>query len=69
MYDSPYYYRYLYSFYYSITTMVTVGYGDITPTNVVEICYSMLFMLVCCGMFCYSINRIGIILTQINEKS
>ena len=42
--------------------MITVGYGDITPANVYEICYSMMFMLVCCGVFAYSINSIGTIL-------
>ena len=42
--------------------MVTVGYGDITPANIIEISYSMLFMLVSCGVFGYSINSIGSIL-------
>ena len=39
--------------------MVTVGYGDITPNNEIEITYSMCFMIVCCGVFAYSINMIG----------
>lgn len=31
--DEPWNIRYLYAMYWSITTMVTVGYGDIVPAN------------------------------------
>lgn len=34
--DLPNNQKYLYSFYYTITTVTTVGYGDISPTNSAE---------------------------------
>jgi len=39
---------YLTSFYYIITTMTTVGYGDISPTKVnpLEMLYGILLMIV-----------------------
>lgn len=40
-------------------TMVTVGYGDITPLNEYERLLSVVTILLACGIFAYSINEIG----------
>ena len=50
--------QYIYSMYFIVTTMVTVGYGDISPTNNSEIVYSIFLMLVTCGVFSYIVNEI-----------
>ena len=34
--DGPVSKQYIYSVYWSLTTLTTVGYGDITPTNMIE---------------------------------
>ena len=52
--------RYVYSLYFSITTMITVGYGDITPQNPQERLLCIFGMLVGSGLFGYSTNQIGI---------
>ena len=39
-------------------TMVTVGYGDITGTNNLEIITSNIIMYIACGVFGFSINAI-----------
>ncbi len=37
--DLSIYEKYITSFYYTLATMVTVGYGDIVPKNQLEMCY------------------------------
>ena len=35
--EAPVFTKYLYAFYFSCTTMLTIGYGDITPKNPGEV--------------------------------
>jgi hypothetical protein len=46
--------------------MVTVGYGDITPQNTQERLLIMISMLVASGVFAYTINSIGTIVSRYN---
>mgnify|MGYP001808018155 CR=1 FL=1 len=43
-------------------TMVTVGYGDITAANPIEIVFSNFTMFVSSFVFAYSVNSIGMII-------
>ncbi|EAR94866.2 zinc knuckle protein (macronuclear) [Tetrahymena thermophila SB210] len=47
---------YINSLYFSIVTMITVGYGDITPVNLIEKTFVMIIMVFNCGLFGYYIN-------------
>ena len=60
--------RYLYSLYWSVTTIITVGYGDIAPKNPLEVSLSILAMIFGCGIFGYSINSVGTILQKFQNK-
>ena len=51
--------RYVYSLYYAIVTTATVGYGDITPISIQEKILTMIFILISCAMYAYTINTIG----------
>ena len=66
--DSSWELRYLYSIYWSLTTMVTVGYGDITPQNAVETFFTVFTILSGSMVFGYCLNRIGSLLTRIDES-
>lgn len=57
--------EYLYGLYFIFVTMITVGYGDITPKNEVELICGIVTMLILCGVFAYSVNRVGSILNEI----
>jgi hypothetical protein len=60
--------EYLFAFYWSLTTMITVGYGDISPKGNFEVIIASLSMLFGCGFFAYAINQIGFILDKLNQK-
>ncbi|EAR92709.2 cation channel family protein (macronuclear) [Tetrahymena thermophila SB210] len=56
---------YLKSIYYALVTMITVGYGDITPQNYSETIFVSFIMVLACGIFGYSLNQIGTIFNDI----
>lgn len=66
--DQSHAYIFLYSYYFVCVTMNTVGYGDISPTNPLEILFAILFIYVACILFAYTLNSIGIILENINKS-
>ena len=48
--------------------MITVGYGDIHPTNTTEKIYCIFMTLWSCGLFAYVLNTIGSIFREIAIK-
>ena len=59
--------QYLSSFYWALVTIMTVGYGDITPQNTEEKTYCVFTILFGCLMFPYSINCIGFIIQNMKK--
>lgn len=45
--------------------MSTVGYGDMSPTNELEILFAIILMLFACGIFAFVLNKIGSIIEAI----
>ncbi|CAD8103340.1 unnamed protein product [Paramecium sonneborni] len=59
--------KYNYSIYWATTTIVTVGYGDLTPQNWIEIVFTVIMMFLSSCVYAYSLNSIGIILKNIQD--
>ncbi|EAR82534.2 cation channel family protein (macronuclear) [Tetrahymena thermophila SB210] len=60
--------RYVWSIYFSIITMITIGYGDVVPINIYEKIYVIGMTFVSCATFAYCINTIGNIFAQRHKK-
>ena len=61
--------QYAYSLYFTYSTMLTVGYGDITPTNRLEIVGSIFTQIFGVIFFAFIINEIGTTLSHIRKES
>ncbi|EAR82922.2 cation channel family protein (macronuclear) [Tetrahymena thermophila SB210] len=59
---------YIFSLYFSVTTMTTVGFGDITPKNGHEAVIVIISMIIACGVFAYTFNLIGSIVSEMNRR-
>lgn len=59
---------YVLSLYWSITTIVTVGYGDMIPMNSSERITNILIMLIGCGVFAHSIDSIVNVIKRLNHN-
>ncbi|CAD8043177.1 unnamed protein product [Paramecium primaurelia] len=66
--DADWKIRYIYSLYWGIATMTTVGYGDISPITPTERGLGIFFLLVACGGFAFTMNSIGFALSTLEER-
>ena len=66
--NEDWYIKYINALYFSIVTMVTVGYGDISPRNTIEKSFGIVIIIFSCGFFAYVLNSVGIILKEMNRN-
>jgi CRP-like cAMP-binding protein len=60
--------KYIASLYWAITTMSTVGYGDIVPCNQTERVFAISAMVIACGMFAMIIGSMQNVLGKFGEE-
>ncbi len=59
--------RYITALHFAVTTMTTVGYGDITPSTLYETAFAIVAMLISCGIFAYTFNSLGSIVDSMTK--
>ncbi|EAR99913.2 cation channel family protein (macronuclear) [Tetrahymena thermophila SB210] len=64
----PFFIQFLWALYWAVTTILTVGYGDITPKEPNEVVVTIICMLISCVIFAYCINSIWEILQDLKKK-
>ena len=60
--------KYLYSTYWAITTVTTIGYGDITPVTNAELIFVCVAELLGMFMFVYTTNSVSALLRGLDAK-
>lgn len=60
--------RYLYALYFAWTTMTTVGYGDITPSNFGEIIFVTILLFVSSVIFAYLMGSLTDLISNLNSR-
>ncbi|CAD8099542.1 unnamed protein product [Paramecium sonneborni] len=68
IYEEPWQIRYVNSVYWAVTTMITVGYGDLSPQTPTERLFGVFFLLIACGVFSFTMNTIGNTMQQLSQK-
>ena len=67
--DGPVHEQYTFSVYWALTTVTTIGYGDITPVTMLERYYTVFAMLIATMMFGYMMSTIGSMMMQMDRES
>ena len=61
--------RYLYSLYWSSVTIMTVGYGDVTPQTNQEIVFAIVAVCFGCGVTAFIISSIGSVFNEFSAEN
>ena len=59
--------RYVVSLYWAVTTLTTMGYGDITPKVMAEYIYTIVVMLMGVSFYAYIASNVSIVLANMDE--
>lgn len=57
--------KYIWSYYWSTTIMLTIGFGDIVPACYQEACLMIFIETISCIILAYNINCVGTLISNI----
>ena len=58
---------YFYSMYWAITTLTTIGYGDLTPANYFQVIFISFLMLIGTVVLSYNLSEIGNVISNLRK--
>ncbi|MDX9802116.1 MAG: ion transporter [Spirochaetia bacterium] len=58
--------QYLMAFYWTITTLTTIGYGDITPVETIQILYTICVQIIGAGLYGFIIGNIANLIANLD---
>jgi len=58
--------HYVEAAYWALTTIATIGYGDVTPSTTPQVLYTMAVMMIGVGVFSYAIGTVAGLLTSLD---
>jgi hypothetical protein len=67
--DSDFRTQFVTSIYWAMVTMAGVGYGDVLPITKYERRYAMMVMIITSGIFAYTVNSIGTIVSEYSSSA
>jgi hypothetical protein len=66
--SAEWYEKYIWSYYWSTTTMLTIGFGDITPNSYQEAYIMIYIQTISCIILAYNINCVGTLISNIRMQ-
>jgi hypothetical protein len=60
---------YIASLYFNLVTIFTIGYGDISPTNIYEFSYNVVVLLLGISTYTYALSSISYIIQTVDERT
>ena len=66
--NAGWYEKYVWSYYWSTTIMLTIGFGDITPSCYQEALIMIFIETISCVILAYNINCVGTLISNIRMQ-